>query len=800
MRELAERDEDMQAGSRAWGDTEGSEERHEGRLLLSLMLIAAGWLVLGWPWLSGRVTIPWDAKAHFQPQIQFLAASLAAGDWPFWAPYVFSGHPQIADPQSLIFSPPFLLLALVNGAPSLWAVDATVLLAVLAGMAGVALYFDERRWHWGGAVIAALAFGFGAAMAWRIQHTNQVLSLALLPLVLWSLERALSRRSAGWGTAAGVLGAFLVLGRDQVALLAVYLLVAYVVWRIVDSGELWVALRRAIWPLGWASSVGLLLAAGPVLLTLLLAAESNRPAIDFAGAGAGSLHPAQLATLVAADLFGAAGRMEDYWGPPSFAWPGTGLFVAQNMGVLYVGALPVLLVVLGTARGYLWERQIAFFSVALLAVLLYALGWYTPVFRGFYEVLPGVSLYRRPADAAFLIGALLAMLAGYVAHRLLSDPLPVIARREWGILSVAVLSGLAVCPALAVFRQRGDLAAGQLVTAAVSYVAALAVLAWVLHLRPLYPRAAVLVLAAGLVTDLGWSNGPNGATALPPAHYEVLEPASRNETIAKLESLVAAGASDTRRDRIELLGLGFHWPNASLTHKLENTLGYNPVRLSLYSRATGAEDHAGLPEQRKFSALLPSYRSRLADLLGLRYIASPVPLSTIDKRLAADPLPIVARTKEAAIYENRGALPRVLFATEARRADFEAILATGQWPPFDPATTVLLDGVLPSTLGERDGARPRWPGWVRIASYRNSEVVIEADSPDGGFVVLNDVWQRWWTAEVDGREVDLLRANALFRAVAVPPGRHQVRFVFRPWRGLLDVLLAGAGRMAAQKP
>ena len=64
-----------------------------------------------WKWISGAATIPWDAKAHFQPQIQFLAQSLARGQWPCWNPYVFAGHPQIADPQSMIFSPPYLALA-----------------------------------------------------------------------------------------------------------------------------------------------------------------------------------------------------------------------------------------------------------------------------------------------------------------------------------------------------------------------------------------------------------------------------------------------------------------------------------------------------------------------------------------------------------------------------------------------------------------------------------------------------------------------------------------------------------------
>ena len=83
----------------------------------------------------------------------------------------------------------------------------------------------------------------------------------------------------------------------------------------------------------------------PVLLTALLSAQSNRPAIDFAGAGAGSLHPALLVTAAAPHLFGAAGSMEDYWGPPSFHWQGTGLYIAQNVGILYIGALPLLLLV-----------------------------------------------------------------------------------------------------------------------------------------------------------------------------------------------------------------------------------------------------------------------------------------------------------------------------------------------------------------------------------------------------------------------------------------------------------------------
>src|SRR5881227_2562301 len=54
-------------------------------------------VALAWPWLSGAVTIPWDAKSQFQPQLQFLARAIHAGESPFWTPNVFSGSPQIAD-------------------------------------------------------------------------------------------------------------------------------------------------------------------------------------------------------------------------------------------------------------------------------------------------------------------------------------------------------------------------------------------------------------------------------------------------------------------------------------------------------------------------------------------------------------------------------------------------------------------------------------------------------------------------------------------------------------------------------
>ncbi len=308
---------------------------------------------------------------------------------------------------------------------------------------------------------------------------------------------------------------------------------------------------------------------------------------------------------------------------------------------------------------------------------------------------------------------------------------------------------------------------------------------------------AAAVAAAVLTADLAWNNAPNESTGLIPETYDVLRPDTTDDTIAKLKELTARTRAPDRIDRVELVGVDFHWPNASLTHGLHHTLGYNPVRSALLSNGFGARDHIAGPDQRLFTPLTPSYRSLMVDLVGLRYIAVGVPLDAMyavamkasgrsAPVISPGEFPLVARTSKAYIYENPRALPRVLFPSAARQADFADMIATGRWPEgFDPRATVLLARpVAPAEAVERQGPRS-----VRIVSYRNTEVVIEAVSDKGGFVVLNDSYDEWWQAEVDGRPAAVEQANVMFRAVAVPGGTVRVRFVYRPFRGALGELM-----------
>jgi len=753
-------------------------------------LAAAGVLLVSWvalasPWLSGSVTIPWDAKAHFQAQIQFLAGALHSNDTPFWVPNVFAGSPQIADPQSMMFSPA-ILLALFDADPSFQIVDAFMFLYLLAGGLAVLMFFRDRGWHPVGGVVAALAFAFGASASSRIQHFGQIHSLAFFAVTLWLLARALDRRSWRWGIASGLSAGLMIAEPDQVGFFAVYLLGGYVLHHWLSSPARLTEFRRSLLPLIAGGVAATLVAAVPLTMTWLFLESSNRPAIPYSEAILGSMHPASLLTTVIADLYGAISPRIEYWGPSSAAWAEPRLFLSQNMGQVYVGALPaVAVIVFGLVSGRLWHRDIRYFTLAGAAMVLYAIGGFTPVYRVFFEHVPGVDLFRRPADATFMIGALLALVGGYVIHRICTDGRE---RPTWSLWLGLVLFGGAVALAISVAVARKHVSQAELPIATSTAWAIAAVLALALVSRPAIARAryALVVLAAAfMVGDLALNQGPNESTALSPKLYEALRPGTPNETINLIKARVRAGSTPDRRDRVELVGLGFHWPNTGMVHGFDHTLGYNPLRIAEFAAATGAGDGIANPEDRKFTPLFPSYKSMLADMLGLRLIISRVPIEQVDRKLAPGDLRYIGRTKEGFVYENPRALPRILFATNWKSVDFEDLIRTGQWPEFDPHQTVLLEedpGEFPSGSSRPSNAS------IGIVQYKNGRIEVSCDSEQAGFLVLNDSFHPWWYATVDGHEMPVLKANVLFRAVRVPAGRHTVVFEFRPFEGAVAEL------------
>ncbi len=758
----------------------------DGRLALSwpqgVALVAAGWLFLAWPWLTGEALIPWDAKIEFYPTVRFLSDVWHRGESAFWNPFVYGGWPLVADPQSLIFSPLFAALAWLVERPSMAAVDRVELVHLLLAGWAVLAWFRLAGWSVPGGVLAALLAMFGGTVAGRLQHVGLVVSYAWLAISLPLLRLALERASAAWAVAAGVAAAILALGRDQVAMLGCWALAGYVAyaWFTAERPGAWL---RSRWPTllitaGTAGSIVLL----PLLLTVQLAALSNRPAIGLAEALTGSLSPVNLFTMLAPDFFGSLGHHSGYWGPTNPRWPCCD-WTDRSTNYLYLGALPVALIL---GHGLLGRRlaasEVRYFVLLLIAAALYAVGRHTPVFAFLYEWLPGVARFRRPADAAFLFVLALSVVTGWLFGRAIEDGSPgPYDRRALGLvmlaLAAASLYGLWLAHRFGELGRAGPkLAAGL----AASALAGLAI--ELVARRPAARRgmpALVLLLFAAL--DLRAHNVASALNAASAEDRRALEALEGDGLGAALAARVAGVAGPAERPRVELIGLGGYWQKAGALFGLEATLGYGPLRLARYEQAIGARQNSHEPV-REFGPLAPGYAAALQRLLGARFLVTPVPPEQLDPRLPPGAMPLLEMRGPVRIHENPSALPRVMLVRRGVVLDEERIRSSGSWPALDPTAAVVLD------------RRPaEWNRWatrvdgsiaepeVEIRRYETTEIEIEAATPLRAFLVLNDLWYPGWEVEVGGRPAELLRANLLFRAVALPPGRHRVKFQFRPF-------------------
>ncbi|MGF2040651.1 MAG: hypothetical protein RMZ43_036085, partial [Nostoc sp. CmiVER01] len=84
----------------------------------------------------------------------------------------------------------------------------------------------------------------------------------------------------------------------------------------------------------------------------------------------------------------------------------------------YIGAIASLLLLVGLCgawRNRSQRRHLLFFGVTACVGIAYLLGGHTPFYEALYRWVPGVNLFRRPSDSAYLLNLGLAMAVGFAA-------------------------------------------------------------------------------------------------------------------------------------------------------------------------------------------------------------------------------------------------------------------------------------------------------------------------------------------------------------------------------------------------
>lgn len=65
-------------------------------------------------------------------------------------------------------------------------------------------------------------------------------------------------------------------------------------------------------------------------------------------------------------------------------------------------------------------------------------------------------------------------------------------------------------------------------------------------------------------------------------------------------------------------------------------------------------------------------------------------------------------------------------------------------------------------------------------SVSANQIGLRVRSSLDGFVLLNEIYYPGWEARLDGQLAEILRADGIFRALAVPAGSHRIELRFRP--------------------
>src|SRR5271165_104923 len=408
-----------------------------------------------------------------------------------------------------------------------------------------------------------------------------------------------------------------------------------------------------------------------------------------------------------------------------------------------------------------WKREWVPFFVSIAAGgFLYSLGSHD-IFQGFlYAVVPFVDKARTPAAAICILSAGAAVLAAYGF-----DQLPALSHTSTGtraacvvggaglLLWTAILFGIAASTSVSNFIDPfGSAGFYALLTAAALY-------AW--RRGAITSRTVTAILFGCMLMEAGNLSGSEFGERGNYGQMTDLRKVRDDDDIA------AFLEKQPRPFRIDMdtNELALNWPEYHHFDGLKSYLA------SVTLNGADLEIH------------LPAYRS----FWNVTY--------TIGRSTEMPDAQEVFEGKSGRkVFWNPHAFPRAWAV--------HLVNSVGAVPDGQPLVRVRLTELHAAAFVR--GPIP--PGWktqsclgdkVSVASYRAESVVISANMACDGVVILSDMYYPGWKAFVDGKPVDIHEVNLAMRGVAVPAGKHEIRYVFRPAPVYAGAFLTALGILSA---
>ena len=791
--------------------------------------------------------------AHF-PRAVELRTLVRSGQLPIWNPFEHFGEPVSVNANYLLFYPTAWLAWML---PAAYGFKLHYLLHFFVLAAGTFLLARRIGLRPFACFLAGALFVFSGPIVSLGAFYNLLPAVAWMPLAVLAADYQMRR--GGWkgtGALAGALTLQVFAGEPLTSLATAALALG---WALAFYGDAraaaWAGMNRRV--LG-RFLLALLLAAGfsaiQVVPALWHMPDTVRGSFGFDQTLFWSLHPLKGLELVLPDFLGNP----LYDSTPWIYLEGREVYFLLS---LYIGIVPLALAVLAVAgRGSsVAPSARVFWAAAALIALLLALGRYTPLSYVFYYLVPIYRVVRFPVKFLAPFALAVAQLAAIAADRSLSDRAAcpagptgrwllracVALALAWAGVSALILAAPAAARRLMaplvslVFTHTRALAIRQtlpldraeilaqandwllyVIPARLPYVLGSALLVAALlylrrrgFLRPWLVWAAsglAVLQLIGLHADLNPLAGRSYFDDRPPvARY--LDNAPRPLVAGTpglphrvfVEPALTPPGLASAFVSVDLSQVDFLPPAAHVYYAYRMSLQSGAGLSGLEGAFTADPEHILVNAQETLNhmvydmGLAGEQLARLLRVVGVEYAvllrySAPAGLELIGAFPNATATP-------ARLYRVRGAMPRAYLAPAAGGAWLppgEATIRCMIAPDFDPASQVLLDPA--PGAGQVPAAPPAgFSGKARILERQADRVAVETDANQAAWLVLNDSYNTGWKVSLDGKPAPLLRANQMFRAVAVPPGRHQVVFRYRPPALLIGAAISLASALLA---
>jgi hypothetical protein len=719
--------------------------------------------------LGGGDFVYRDTGRMHAPMKRWIAEELRAGRLPQWNPYSGLGTPVVAGAVDAVQHPleaAFLVL------PPAAAMKAWVLLSFALAAAGAYAWARTVGRSVAAASVAALAFALSGPLVSSSDNVQYLTTYAALP---WIFAAAAVHAARGGPRAllgVALAGAACAAGGDPQAWAFATLLVPLHAVLAAPPGGRAAALRR-----GLAAAAAIAVASAPFILPVLAwLPHTGRAAGAAADATRWNLHPRRLAELVVPELF--RGDPQDPLSPVFRAYAGDASTPVPWFLSVYLGSAVVALAALGAAR----SRPARLLVLGAAAFAWAALGHHAG-FGALASRLPVLGSFRYWEKVAVWIPLLLAPAAAEGADALLlGEGARGLARgAAAGAAALLAAAGAGVLGALPPASGVAAAASANLASGAARAALVLALLAALAALvaRGRLARAAPLLLAAIVALDLFGGNG--GAYVLGPPEVPGRPPLAAAAR-AGVRVFAPFQVKEDRWPALGRLGSTREWSRRTLAASWNVPLHVGSDR-----------DYVGLREAR-----WARYREALGDggrtarlgLFGFTHVVVPGSPDLAARVGVGLPAGVAASDPELPAWlvevPHR---PRAYLAREVTSATEGEAFAFAVAGGADGRTVV--EGPVPAGYAPPTGD-------ARVEGDAPGETVLRASADRPALLVLNDAAVPGWSASVDGRPVEIVRANGLVRGVWLEAGTHDVRFRYRT-PGLCEgwaIALAGALALA----